>query len=207
MAIIKSGNSTDQWTIDPTNAGRVTLYDANGNLLYPLATRRSVANILVRQSAATVAGAVVWAMRNPYSNIIVSIMRIYLQLSFDGIGAATLMRYELIKGTGCTAMSGGAIVIPLIKRTSIGQSNTDIHVLDTGLTLTGVTFGSAFHTVTWGRNTPSASIQAASSQHKLNYFTYPIELAMNEVLAIRNGPTNNSVIGDTILGSVDFVEG
>jgi hypothetical protein len=33
MAVIKSGASTDNWTIDPTpsNAGRVTLYDASGN--------------------------------------------------------------------------------------------------------------------------------------------------------------------------------
>jgi hypothetical protein len=32
MAIIKSGATTDQWTIDPTSkAGRVTLYDSSGN--------------------------------------------------------------------------------------------------------------------------------------------------------------------------------
>jgi len=207
MAVIKSGSSTDQWTIDPTNAGRVTLYDANGNLLSPLATRRSTANVLVRQSAATAAGAAVWAIRNPYSNIVISILNIYLQLSFDGTGTNVLMRYELIKGTGCTAMSGGVSVTPLIKRTSIGQSNAEIRVLDTGLTLTGVTFGSAFHTMTWGRMSASTSVQAPSPQHRLDCSKYPIELDQNEILAIRNGPTNNSVIGDTILGSVEFVEG
>ena len=207
MAVIKSGSSTDQWIIDPTNAGRVTSYDANGNLLCPLVTRRSVAKILVRQSAATAAGAVVWAIRNPYFNITVSIMKIYLQLSFDGTGTNILMRYELIKGTGCTAMSGGAIVVPLIKRTSIGQSNTEIRVLDTGLTLTGVTFDSSFHTMTWGRMAPSTSVQSPSPPYLLDYSKYPIELATNEVLAIRNGPTNNSVIGDTVIGSVEFVEG
>lgn len=32
MAVIKSGSSTDQWSIDPVSkAGRVTLYDASGN--------------------------------------------------------------------------------------------------------------------------------------------------------------------------------
>lgn len=34
MAVIKSGASTDQWTIDPTSkAGRVTLYDSTGREL------------------------------------------------------------------------------------------------------------------------------------------------------------------------------
>jgi hypothetical protein len=37
MATIKSGATTDQWTIDPTSkAGRVTLYDASGNLITSL---------------------------------------------------------------------------------------------------------------------------------------------------------------------------
>lgn len=43
MAVIKSGSSTDQWTIDPASkAGRVSLYDASGNLITntnPLSTK------------------------------------------------------------------------------------------------------------------------------------------------------------------------
>lgn len=43
MAVIKSGASTDQWTIDSTSkAGRVTLYDASGNPLTTVAVSGAV---------------------------------------------------------------------------------------------------------------------------------------------------------------------
>jgi hypothetical protein len=55
MAIIKSGNSTDQMTVDPTSkAARVILYDANGNPVSVLAA--SVIGSPIPSSAVLVAG-------------------------------------------------------------------------------------------------------------------------------------------------------
>jgi len=50
MAVIKSGASTDQWTIDPTSkAGRVTLYDSAGNEITTISISGTVT---VQQSTA-----------------------------------------------------------------------------------------------------------------------------------------------------------
>lgn len=47
MAIIQSGATADLWTIDPiSNAGRVTLYDVNGNALFGIGVVYSLDNIL-----------------------------------------------------------------------------------------------------------------------------------------------------------------
>lgn len=45
MAVIKSGVTTDAWTIDPVSkAGRVTLYDSSGNPVTPAADHTTAAN-------------------------------------------------------------------------------------------------------------------------------------------------------------------
>jgi hypothetical protein len=53
MAIIKSGATTDQWTIDPTSkAGRVTLYDPAGNVIesvYDPVTNAYYQGVAIRQ--------------------------------------------------------------------------------------------------------------------------------------------------------------
>jgi len=207
---IISGGSVDLWTIDPASkAGRVTLYDGNGLPLTGMGTdtARGGLNVLVRQTAATAAGASVWAVRNTHATKRLYITRIVMQLSFDGTGAATLMRYEWIKGTGNTALSGGAVVTPAIFQTDLTQSvAVDARILDTGLTVTGVTFGASIWTGTQGRLTPAATVQAAGGFLEILEWPTAIELKQNEVLALRNGPTNVSVIGDSVFGSVRFVE-
>lgn len=211
MAVIKSGASSDQLTIDPTSkAGRVTLYDAAGNCLSPSELARGAVNILVRQSATTAAGATVWGLRNSSSTRTINILRIMFQCSFDGTGAATLMRYEFLKATGVSAFSGGSAVTAAIFKTALGQgTGVDPRVLDTGLTLTGAAFGGSLYTISHGRLTPSATAQAAGGQHIIDFSELgmgPLELAQNEVLCLRNGPTNTSVIGDSVFGSVEFIE-
>jgi len=215
MATIKSGASTDQLTIDPTSkAARVTLYDAQGNLMAPRSDNdRGILNVLVRQSAATGAGAAVWALRNATAGKVLYITRIWWMLAFDGTAAATFMRYEWIKGTGCTAMTGGVAVTPLLKRTSVTNPDVDARVLDTGLTQTGITQGAAFFTCTFPRWLPAAALSTSDAGPVSPFFemvfpdSAPIELAQNEVLSLRNGPTNASVVGDTVLGGVDFIGG
>ena len=171
MAIVKSGASSDQWTIDPTSkAGRVTLYDAAGNSLQPTELARGAVNINVRQTAATGAGATVWGLRNSSGTRTVNILRFQFNLAFDATGAATLMRYEFLKATGVTSFTGGAAVTASIFKTSLTQATgVDARVLDTGLTLTGATFGAPFYTTTFGRLTASATMQSASSQHVVDF--------------------------------------
>lgn len=210
MAVVKSGASSDQWTIDPTSkAGRVTLYDFAGNSLQPTELARSTSNILVRQTAATAAGVTVWALRNSSAVRTIVILGIAFQLSFDGTGAATLMRYEWLKATGVSAFSGGAGVTSAIHKTSLSAPLGETRVLDTGLTTTGAAFGGAIYTTTHGRLTPSATAMADGPQHLLDFTSLgmgPLELAQNEILALRNGPTNASVVGDSVFGTVFFIE-
>lgn len=206
---IVSGASSDLWTIDPTSkAGRVSLYGPDGQaLVYNSGSDRGIANILVRQTATTGAGASGWAIRSATSGKVLYITKIWLQLAFDGTGAASLMRCELIKGTGCTAMSGGNAVTPLLKRTSITNADVDCRVLDTGLTQTNITQGAAFWTASAPRVTFSATQSAPFPSFVLDFGDKPLELAQNEVLSLRNGPTNASVVGDTWFGGCEFYGG
>lgn len=184
------------------------LFDAAGNQLSPAELARGAANILVRQTAASAAGTVVWALRNSGSRTI-QIPRIFLQLSFDGTGAATLMRYELLKATGVTSITGGAAVTPSNFKTALSFNSVDCKVLDTGLTLNGASFGGPILTATQGRLTPSATAQSAGSPAYIDLPTLgmgPIELAPNEALVLRVGPTNVAVIGDSVFGSVFLIE-
>ncbi|MEA2639818.1 MAG: hypothetical protein QOF51_1212 [Chloroflexota bacterium] len=116
------------------------------------------------------------------------------------------MRYELIKGTGCTATNGNAVT-PLMKRSSYTNPDVEVKLLDTGLTLTGVTLGSAFFACLWPRITHSATATAnsASNPFVLDVGDQPIELAQNEVLAIRTEVT--SVVGDGVFGGCEFYGG
>ena len=98
------------------------------------ATNRGIADIRVVQSATTGSGVATWAFRNKTSGKKIYITRIWMQLFQSGTGAATEMQYEWVKGTGCTAMSGGNAVTPLNKRTAFTNPDVDIRVLDTGLT-------------------------------------------------------------------------
>lgn len=209
---IKSGVGSDVATVGATSkAIRNTQYDDAGNSLAPAALARGAVNILVRQTATTAAGACTWGIRNSSSTRTIYIYRVVFAMSFDGTGAASQMRYELIKGTGVTAFSGGVAVTPSIFKTSLTQgTHVDARVLDTGLTTTGITAGASLYTATWNRLTFSATQAGViSGQHILDFADIgmgPLELAQDEILCLRNGPTNASVIGDTVLGQVLFIE-
>ena len=206
-AVIQSGAGTDQLTVDPTSkAGRMTPYDGAGNSLLPSELARGLASIVVRQSAATAAGATVWAIHNPSSTRTVTVKACQLQLFFDGTAAATLAKYELVKATGVTTFSGGVVVTPVIKKTSLGSPSAVVRVLDTGLTTTGATFGGLGHIIAQGRVTQTTTI-FSSTLTTIDFRALQsgeIELAQNELLAIRNNAT--SVVGDNIIGYCEFSE-
>lgn len=169
-------------------------------------TDKGILDIRVVQSATTAAGASVWALRNATAGKMLYVPRIWMQFSFAGTGAATEMIYEWIKGTGCTAMSGGAAVTALLKKAGATNPDVDARVLDTGLTQTGISQGAAFWNAAWARLTHSATQAGGISEIiNLDFRDDPIELAPNEVLSLRQFAT--SVIGDTVRGGVEFYGG
>ncbi len=208
---IKSGATSDLVTIGATSkALRVTMYDDNGMSISPAETFRGSANILVRQTAATAAGVCVWAIHNSSAIKTVQVLRIKYHLSFDGTGAASLMRYEWVKGTAVTVFSGGAAVTPAFLKTGISSAVSTVRVLDTGLTTTGLVAGGAVDGANMARLTFSATQAGGIGVPQvLDFATVqggPLELAQNEILCLRNGPANASVVGDTVLGSVQYLE-
>jgi hypothetical protein len=209
MAQIGDGVTPSQLLRVDASSGalRATEYGPDGQALaYVSNNDRGIASIRVRQSGTGAAPLVVWAIRNKTAGKTLYIRRFWLQLGFNGTGAATEMQYELIKGTGCTALTGATAVTPLLKRTAISNSDVDCGVLDTGITLTNVALGSAFWSAWMSRVTHSAT-QAGQfgGQHILDFSDQPIELLQNEVLAIRTVQT--AVIGDIAEGGCEFFGG
>lgn len=208
MANIKSGYSTAIWLIEEeSKAGRVLPVGIDGSPLgYRADKTRGLAKIHVRQTAATAAGANVWVFRSKTSARVQYIRRVWWQLSFDGTGAATQMAYAWRKGFTCTAITNGSYVIPAVKRTSLVSTDLEIKTLDTGLTLTGVSWDADIDRSTWSRLTPSATQAGViSPRFELNFADQPLELAQDEVFALYS--LNNSVIGDTVTGGIDFCGG
>ena len=152
MAIIRSGASTDQLTIDPTSkAARVTRYDAAGRELYPKPTGAYMAPINIRNTAATAAGAAAVVIRGPAQAS--PLLKMYIRnirgtIGFDGtaLAASATLRMGLYRGQGVTTASGGTAITAanITKKDSTFGSST---ILDyrydatgVGLTTTGITF-------------------------------------------------------------------
>lgn len=166
---------------------------------------RGGALISQRQTAATVATKIVWAIRNGGDGTrVIAIERLALKLFHDGAAPGSAMFYEVIKGTASPAFTDGATITPLHTVTSEAASlASQIRTLDTGLTLAGVSWGS-----------PLAYAFAARIAFSTTGYSMPfefpfarlkeIELVQNEVLAIRL--VNTAVIGDNIQGHCEFSE-
>lgn len=207
MAIIQSGASSDTLTIDPTSkAGRVTIYDSSGLEVAKPPTGSYIADINIRQAAATGAGATVWAMRNVSGPAIAYIRHIRLMVSFDGTAAAaTTLRYDFQRFDTATP-TGGTSVTAVKKRSTYGSPNvSDIRFADAGVTTTGVVFGAAFHTVGLPSSVTNGNIETdldfATAGERYNS---PFELASGEGFCIRLNTA--AVIGLSIRGSVSWDE-
>lgn len=206
-AYINDPTSGTGMKVDTTpGAGRVSLYDGTGTPVYPTYTSIAMAEARVRQSAATGAGARVWAIWNSSSTKTTVITRAKCQMFFDGTAAATLMKYDFEKLTGVTAFSGGVVVSPILKRTALGAPVATTRVLDTGLTVTGAVSQGVVEIGAQGRVTQTTTV-FASTVVEIDFaddLKQGVELAQNEALAIKNNVI--SVIGDNIYCSVHFFE-
>lgn len=211
MAIIVGGASGAAQDVNATaKAANVILYDASGAALSPAPVYAGVVPVVVRQSAATAAGAIVWGLWNSSAKI-VSIRSLFLQMFFDGTAAATLMKYELVKYTGVTSFSGGVVAVPLHKRSSLSGAQLSVaRVLDTGLTATGGTAQSAVPLGAQGRVTQTTTGFSAGLLTPLqgatrgSLTTMAVELAQNELLALRQSVI--SVVGDNVVGLIEIEE-
>src|SRR3990167_1796754 len=133
MAIIKSGATTDELTVDPTSkAARVTLYDSSGNELQKPPAGGYLLPIRVRQTAATASGTV-WSMRALTAGKKVYVRRIVVNCMFDGTAAASTSQYNLLRFRTATPTAGTALTV--VKRDTADPTSivTDARFLDTGL--------------------------------------------------------------------------
>lgn len=208
MAILQSGDSTALQTIDPlSKAARSTLYAPDGRALAFASDRnRGTVQVSIRQTAATAQGAVVWAMRNKSVDRVLHVRRLWWQCFFDGTGQGTEMSYAWRVGSGCTAIPNGSYVVPSLKKRDVSNADIEAKYLDTGLTLTGVTWDTALYPFAWARLTHSATQAGGiSSQFVLDFRDEPYELGPDEVFSLYS--LKNSIIGDNVIGGVDFCGG
>lgn len=187
------------------------LIDSSGVELVKPATYAGLYAVNVRQSAATASGVIVFGIHNPSSTKTVYIRGMQLQMFFDGTAAATDMKYEIVKYTGVTTFSAGSVVTALHKRTSLAAAVVSVaRVLDTGLTATGGTAQAVVPLGAMGRVTQTATnfqsytTMPMSQNERGTLSALAIELAQNELLAIRQSAT--SVVGDNIVGYIEIAE-
>jgi hypothetical protein len=159
--------------------------------------------VKVRQTAATAAVATVWTMRNTHATKAVLVKQIILA-PFSDAAAPGQIAYELCRFTAATP-TGGAALIPIQMRTSSAwvSAITDARVLDTGLTVAGVTFETAFAAISAGGLASGGSPFLLDMTDSLRMFG-GLEFLAGEGLAIRL--TVVSTIGQGIAGSIFWDE-
>lgn len=204
MAIIVGVTSAAGQEVDSASkASRVTLYDSLGNEINAQPSGAYMLPVNIRQTAASAAGLVVWAMRNGSTKTVL-VRRMPLVMAFDGTAAAlTTPRYALQRFTTATP-TGGTVLTAIKKRTTYPTSAiADARFLDSGLTTTGMTFET--DAAIFGL--PIAVTNAAirydlTSEMGQRYDSF--ELGANEGLCIRLNTA--TVIGVSLLGYVAWDE-
>lgn len=155
--------------------------------------------INIRQSASTTSNATIWGMRNQSASTkLIFIDSIQINMAFDSGTPLTrsLQRYDFIKFSTATP-TGGTVINPVAGDTSAPASQiTDSRFLDTGLTTTGLVFGTSFLTL----GVPATDSAIVNYQST----SIPIILAAGEGLCIRLN--NNAVVGQSITGFISWSE-
>jgi hypothetical protein len=137
MAIIKSGASSDQLTIDATSKGaRVTLYDPTGRALTDPARVTYRVPILYTAAAADAAASFVWAIRNGGTKNL-RILRARITVGFAGTAAATSSDFELVALTSLSALSGGTALTAAVSDPADAASSVTAIQTNAVLTATG----------------------------------------------------------------------
>jgi len=147
MAVIKSGATSDQLTIDPTsNAARTTLYDSTGREVWPGGPHFIVTGGTSAAVAASLAAnTTLMAMRNG-AGTTVYINRLRLALSAVTVGTSGLVpgmiAWQLF--TTATPTGGTARTVAKKNSASAGSGIADVRDNNAALTVTGVNFTSVF---------------------------------------------------------------
>jgi len=153
----------------------------------------------IRQSATTAANATVFSMRNAAASTkTVYIEWIELLMAFDSgtpLGRST-QRYDLVRFSVATPTAGTTETVVAMDSSAAATQVTDVRFLDTGLTTTGVVFGTAFATV----GCP------ASDGATANYIRQgiAIKLAAGEGFCIRLNVA--AVVGQSLTGEIVWSE-
>lgn len=161
-------------------------------------TNQYCAPVRIRQNAATASGGTVWAMRFSSS----ATRKFYLQsmhltATFDAATplGRSLQSYDIMGFSNATPTSGTAITVVSMDG-GAASSVTDARFLDTGLTTTSVSFGTAFSTI----SVPAA--EGAVSPYVRD--SVGLALSAGQGLAIRlNGA---AVVGQGLSGEVCWLE-
>lgn len=189
------GNSITSELVPGTTASKQALDIA---ILSPVTNYYSVP-VAIRQSAATAANATIWTMRNAAASTkTVIIERIYLMISFDAGTPITrsFQRYDLERFSAATPTAGTAITVVSQDSSNPATQVTDVRFLDTGLTTTGVTFGTSF-----------CNIGVPASDGATNSYVREIvgfKLAPGEGFAIRLNVA--AVVGQDLDGEIVWSE-
>lgn len=203
MAVIKSGASTDELVVDPTSkAARVTLYDKYGNEVNSNKPNKFYLPVTLDVTGNQAANSYIWAMRNGATKKI-TIEDILLSVGFRGSAAATSQVFELVRFSGANPAGGTAYTLgaAVPKRNSLDADSTIQDARYTGaaaLTIGGMSFDPIGIAA-------MGTVRSVTSQHREFFFRdIDIVLQPNEGLAIR--ATAATVVGDVILGTVNWVE-
>lgn len=153
----------------------------------------------IRQSNNTGSGATVWAMRNPVGSAkVVFVESINLLMGFDAgtpLGRS-FQKYDLVRFSAATPTAGSAITVVAMDSAAAASVVTDVRFVDTGLTTTSVSFGTAF-----------ATIGCPASDGSTNFYSrqgVALRLAAGEGLCIRlNGA---AVQGQDLAGEIVWSE-
>lgn len=137
MAVIKSGATTDQLTVDPTSkAARITVYNSSGTEISPAAavaqgsTTSGQTGPLVQGAVTTAAPSYTTAQTSPLS-----------------LSTAGSLRTDTSSIAGVTVVTGNGGVSTGVQRVAIASDNTAFSVNATGPTITKGTQGSTGFTV------------------------------------------------------------
>lgn len=157
------------------------------------------APVNIRQSTNSSANTTIWAMRNDTgSTKTVYIERIELNMAFDAGTPITrsLQRYDIVRFSAATPTGGTTLTVVPIDSSSPSTQITDVRQIDTGLTVSGISFGTSILTI----GVP------ASDGATVNYSSsaIPIILASGEGFCIRLN--NTAVVGQSITGFISWSE-
>jgi hypothetical protein len=112
MAVIRSGATTDELTVDPTSkAARVTLYDSAGNALVKSSATYAVTAKAISTGSLASASKVLASLWHTSSSTKTVRLR-GVKLFFDSVSANTTLTYEILYFGSNTLPSGGSAVVP-----------------------------------------------------------------------------------------------